>query len=694
MKKLLILSGFIALMATNYPTFTTLDKLYNPPIDDLKLYLPDDLEATLWAESPLFFNPTNMDVDAKGRIWVTEAVNYRNFNNDSTQFFHHDKGDRVVILEDTNQDGKADKTTTFVQDKDLVSPLGIAVLGNKVVVSCAPNLIVYTDENGDDVPDKKEILLRGFGGLDHDHSLHSVVAGPDGKWYFNVGNAGPHVVTDKSGFTIRSGSMYTGGSPHNNQNQGNQKSDDGKVWVGGLQMRMNPDGTGLEVLGHNFRNSYETYVDGRGDMWQNDNDDQVVTCRASWLMEGGNAGYFSADGTRMWSSDQRPNQDMFTAHWHQEDPNTMPVGDNTGAGSPTGVCLNEGDGLGAKYRGLFLSADAGRNVIFSYKTDPKGAGYNLAGKRQTLVTSVQGDDKGYIWNDKNHDADQSKWFRPSDVMIGTDGALYVADWYDAVVGGHQMKDKTGYGRIYRITPKGKKLTAPKIDFSTVDGCIEAFKNPAVNVRNAAYEKLKAKGDAVLPQILWLLFEEKNPYTAARAVHLLAGLSANGRIKTVQELKNNPDPETRVAAFRALRTYIKGKDILPIADKAALDSSYLLKREVALATRNLPFDDVAAYLFNFILEYDGQDPYFLEAIGKLAKGHEEVLYPSVKKLFFREKTPEEWSPKHANIVWKLRPLAAVNDLKTRANASVVSESERKKAIVALAFIKDVTAIWLM
>ncbi|MEJ7677733.1 MAG: hypothetical protein WKG06_07670 [Segetibacter sp.] len=48
----------------------------------LDLYLPDDLEATLWAESPMFYNPTNIDVDSKGRIWVTEAVDYRNYNND------------------------------------------------------------------------------------------------------------------------------------------------------------------------------------------------------------------------------------------------------------------------------------------------------------------------------------------------------------------------------------------------------------------------------------------------------------------------------------------------------------------------------------------------------------------------------------------------------------------------------------
>ena len=83
-----------------------------------------------------------MDVDVRGRIWVTEAVNYRNFNNDSTKVMHHTEGDRVMILEDRDNDGKADKSTVFIQDKDLVSPLGIAVIGNKIIVSCSPNLIV------------------------------------------------------------------------------------------------------------------------------------------------------------------------------------------------------------------------------------------------------------------------------------------------------------------------------------------------------------------------------------------------------------------------------------------------------------------------------------------------------------------------------------------------------------------------
>jgi putative membrane-bound dehydrogenase-like protein len=689
MKKYAFIVCLFVLVSATFDIPQSNISIFQQPKEDLELYLPDDLEVKLWAESPMFFNPTNMDVDAKGRIWVTEAVNYRKYSNDTTKYMHNTEGDRVVILEDTNQDGKADKSSVFVQDKDLVAPLGIAVIGNKVVVSCSPNLIVFTDENGDDKADKKEIILTGFGGKDHDHSLHSVVAGPDGKWYFNVGNAGPHVVTDKSGFTLRSGSMYYEPSPDNViPNKGNQVSDDGKVWTGGLQMRINPDGTGLEVVGHNFRNSFETYIDGRGDMWQNDNDDQVVTCRATWLMEGSNIGFFSADGTRSWNADQRPGQDMFTAHWHQEDPGVLPAGDNTGAGSPTGVTLNEGDGLGEKYRGMFLSSDAGRNVIFSYKPEPTGAGYNLSGKRNILLTSLKQDDKAYYWKDEKHAADLTKWFRPSDVTIGTDGAMYVADWYDAVVGGHMMKDQKGYGRIYRITPKGKNLATPKIDLSNTEGCLEALKNPVANVRYLAFLKLKEKGETVIPQVQTLM-TDNNPFVRARAVHLLAHLGEKGK-NIVESTLTNSNEELRVVAYRALKLLYSKEKILPYAQKAVTDNSPLVRREVALSLRDLPLEKTKDLLIALIKAYDGKDAYMLEAIGMAATGREENLYPSVLALFPNEKTGDKWSEKLFNLVWRMHPIASVGDLKTKINAPTTVAYDRRKAITALSFIKHKTA----
>src|SRR5690606_27973458 len=120
-------------------------------------------------------------------------------------------GDRVVVLEDSDGDGRADKSSVFIQEPALLAPLGIAVLDNKIVVSNAPDLIVYTDVNRDGVyhaaVDKREILLSGFYGRNHDHSLHSVTFGPDGKWYFNHGNTGAQF-TDRSGRTFRVGSIY------------------------------------------------------------------------------------------------------------------------------------------------------------------------------------------------------------------------------------------------------------------------------------------------------------------------------------------------------------------------------------------------------------------------------------------------------------------------------------------------------
>src|SRR5699024_3228596 len=146
----------------------------------------------------------------------------------------------------------------------------------------------------------------------------------------------------------------TGGSPYNLENEGNRVSDDGKTWVGGLALRMNADGKNLRVMAHNFRNSYEVFPDSYGNLWQHDNDEEVMACRTTWLMEGGNAGFFSADGTRTWKADQRPGQSIFTAHWHQEDPGVIPAGYQTGAGAPTGVSFIEGDELGEHYRGTLL----------------------------------------------------------------------------------------------------------------------------------------------------------------------------------------------------------------------------------------------------------------------------------------------------------------------------------------------------
>jgi putative membrane-bound dehydrogenase-like protein len=654
-----------------------------------ELFLPGDLTAEVWAESPMFYNPTNMDVDAKGRVWVTEAVNYRNFNNDSGKTLHHSRGDRVVILEDTDQDGKADKSTVFVQDRDLVSPVGIAVIGNQVIVSCSPNLIIYTDDNGDDVPDKKEILLKGFGGLDHDHSLHAVYAGPDGQWYFNTGNAGPHVVTDRAGWTLRSGSIYTGGTPYNITNQGNMKSDDGKVWVGGLALRMDKEGRGLKVMGHNFRNSYEVIPDSYGQLWQNDNDDQVVTCRATWLMEGGNAGFFSTDGSRYWQADQRPGQGIFQAHWHQEDPGVMPAGHNTGSGAPTGVTVIETDALGKQYLGMFLSADAGRNTIFGFLPAIQRSGFDL-GKRMNIVTSLKEDNERYVWNDTSFNRKKEMWFRPSDVTVGTDGSLFVADWYDPVVGGHQMKDSKGYGRIYRISPKNKKLKRPVYDMATTEGQIDALMSPAINVRNLGFERLLKKGESATGPVGELLNNE-NRYIRARAVWLLSQLGAGG-IEKVRGLLHHNDEQMRAVAYKALLK--SSKDSLSLAAEMVNDQSPFVRREVAASLRDIDPQGSRPLLIQLMKNYKAGDRWYLETLGAAMDKEAESYYAEAKKILALGNGPLEWNAEMSDLAWRLHPLSALQDLKARASSSQLASDQRSAALTAISFINHPQAVQAM
>ncbi len=641
--------------------------------DSTRIYLPTDLQANLWAQSPMLYNPTNMDIDYKGRIWVTEAVNYRDFNPHSPNRKHFAKGDRVVILEDTNDDGVADTSKVFVQDTDLVAPLGIAVIGNKVIVSCSPNLIQYTDENGDDIPDKKEIILKGFGGLDHDHSLHSVIAGPDGNWYFNTGNAGPHIVKDKSGWTLRSGSMYTGGTPYNQSNQGNMVSDDGRIWVGGLALRINKNVNQLKVMAHNFRNSYEVMIDSYGNLWQNDNDDQVMACRTSYVMEGGNAGYFSEDGTRSWQADRRPWQDIFTAHWHQDDPGVMPVSDNAGAGSPTGVAINESDALGKVYRGMILSAEAGRNAIYAYWPQPDGAGYSM--KRHVLISSLPKDNINYQWNQDI--VDKRMWFRPSDVCFGTDGAMYIADWYDPIVGGHAMHDTLGYGRILRISPRGVKLTKPDININTEEGILKAIQSPAINVRNLGFEKIVSE-TGKYQNVVTKLIHSSDSYTKARGIWILAKTDPTALVSFLHDGNEN----MQVTAFRAMKA--SGGLTIPWMDTILVNASKPMLREIAIAVRDIPFKNCKSILKKLIDRYDDSDQWMNAAISIACDKKENDVYENILSGNINKKS-------RIGLLFTLHPAKAVREISGLIQSNETTPIEKTKLITALSFIDDSLAI---
>ncbi len=683
-----LLAGVALLLATAAPQpqaqAPSLPRLDRTTVLPLALFqVPDGFEVTLWAGADMVRNPTNIDVDRDGRIWVAEGVRYRK---------HHDRqpaGDRILVLQDTDGDGRADTSHTFVQEPALVAPLGIAVIDNQVVVSQPPDLLVYTDVDRnlrfDPAVDTREVLLTGFIGKNHDHSLHSVTVGPDGKWLFNSGNMGARF-TDRSGRTFNSIGPYRADPigpwtwPVDPAKWAGTRSDDGHVYVGGFMARMNPDGTQVEIIGHNFRNSYEQSITSLGDVFHSDNDDPPA-CRVSWVMEHANFGFASNDGQRTWQADRRPGQSVPTAEWRQDDPGITPAGDVYGGGSPTGTAFYENGALGDAWRGTFFAAEPGRNAIFAYQPVPDGAGFRL--ERRVFMTSNPAEryaGTDFIGGPRTATTDLATLFRPSDIVVGADGALYVSDWIDPIVGFHEDLDDAVSGAIYRVAPRRFVPRPPAFDASTLEGLVTALRSPAVNVRAIGFGGLKQRGAAAVEAVAPLL-ADTDPYMRGRALFLLHQMGPEGRQRAGAP-ESHDAAAMRIAAFRAMRR--AGLDVTTTVARLARDTDPGVRREVALSMRDAPAETALPVLTDIARRFDGVDRTYLEAIGIGATGKEGALYDRlVREMGAGD--PRTWTDAFAWIAWRLHPPAAVDALARRASARDLSLDARRRAMDALAFI---------
>jgi hypothetical protein len=252
----------------------------------------------------------------------------------------------------------------------------------------------------------------------------------------------------------------------------------------------------------------------------------------------------------------------------------------------------------------------------------------------------------------------------------------------------RMKDKKGYGRIYRITPKGRKLTAPKLDFTTTSGLVNALKSPAINVRALGFEGLKAKGEMVIPEVKQMLTAE-NPYHQARAIWLLAQLGGQGNAEVVKLLSSS-NTMHRLTAFRALKASAGKANAY--FEQMSGDADPAVRREIGIALRDVPYEQAFNSISNLIKNYDGKDPWMLEAIGTAADGKEDKVYAYVREAFKAD--PPNWKPQRSGLAWRLHPVTAIGELKTRAGSAKVSEPERRKALTAIGFIKDKKAVEAM
>lgn len=605
---LVILSGLSAALWLNRTGEAAQQPdIHDPSVAVANLDVHKELQATLFASEPVLTNPTNLDIDHRGRLWVCDVMNYRGNNGKRPE------GDRILILEDTDGDGKHDKVKTFYQGRDIDSAMGICVLGNRVIVSASPNIFVFTIDDNDKIV-KQEKLFTKTGQAQHDHSAHSLVFGPDGKLYWNFGNSGK-AVFDKDGKQV----VDTAGNP---------VIDNGKPYYGGMVFRCDMDGRNFEVLGHNFRNNYEVAVDSFGTLWQSDNDDDGNRgVRINYVMEFGNFGYRDELTGAGWQA-KRTNMEseIPLRHWHLNDPGVVPNLLQTGAGSPTGICVYEGALLPKELRNQVIHCDAGPSIVRAYPVVKEGAGYQAK-----IINILDGQKK-------------NNWFRPADACVAPDGSLFVTDWYDPGVGGHAQRN-IDRGRIFRVAPPGSKYTVPKFDFTTADGAAEALKSPNLAVRYLAWTALNQLGEKAEPALL-KLWQSDDARLRARALWLLGKIKDKG-LQYVHLALKDKDPDIRMVGIRLLRQL--SFDLPPILEKVVRDPSPQVRREIALALAHDTSAGARDLWVQLAMQHDGKDRWYLEALGIGAdRNWDQCLNGWLKTV------QNEWNtPAGRDIIWRSR-----------------------------------------
>uniref|UniRef100_UPI0035617BCE HEAT repeat domain-containing protein n=1 Tax=Stieleria sp. TaxID=2795976 RepID=UPI0035617BCE len=234
--------------------------------------------------------------------------------------------------------------------------------------------------------------------------------------------------------------------------------------------------------------------------------------------------------------------------------------------------------------------DPGPNMVRAYPAKPDGAGYTAT--IEPLMTGTT-----------------DRWFRPADVCTAPDGSLFVTDWYDPGVGGHNQGD-SDRGRLFRLAPPGSAYTIPTFDFTTADGAVEALRNPNLAVRSRAWRTLHAMGRDAEPELLEL-YADSNPRLRARALWLLGKIDGRGEHYVTKALADS-NPDIRITAIR-LAKQLTAQPSRWLAD-AADDESVAVRRELAVALRYDTSKAMPTLWAKLATAYDGQDRWYLEALG--------------------------------------------------------------------------------
>ncbi len=501
------------------------------------------MEVKLAASEPMITQPMAFCWDDRGRLWVAENRDYEN----RRAGFANSGDSRILILEDTDGDGRFDTRKVFLEG--IPFPAAIAVGFDGLWLGAPPNLLFVPDRDRDDRADsgKIEIRLSGWGIHDRHETLNSFIWGPDGWLYGCQGYATRSIV----GKPVDGGRLYKTGEPFPE----NLPVKDGQYIDGGV-WRYHPTKDRFEVVAHGFSNPWGLDFDDHGQMF-------ITACVIPHLWHVIPGGIFHRQGGKHINPYIYDDIKTIADHRHRS--------------AHGGARVYLADELPAHYRGRLFMANLHERALLTDKLEPRGSGF---------VGRHGADD--VLANDP-------MWIGFS-IETGPDGAVYILDWHDGDICGNSVTEKAT-GRIYRFATKGQPGKTG-IDLAALSDAelvgLQSHRNDWFVRRarlqlqqRAAAGRLSAD---VGPRLLELLRTAATPALKLRALWALhsTGLLPADRLIA---LLDDPAPYVRGWAIELL-----GEDGAPpaavvqkFAAMAATESSPIVRRYLASAVQKLPLD---------------------------------------------------------------------------------------------------------
>ena len=388
--------------------------------------VPAGYELKVFAAEPDIINPIAFCMDDRARVWVVEGMTYpqRAKTEPGAPEWLGGK-DRILVFEDTDGDGKADKRTVFMEGLNLVS--GIEVGFGGVFVGAAPNLIFIPVENWDDPkPGKVEVLLNGWGGNDTHETLNTFKWGPDG-WLYGCHGVFTHSAVGKPGAADKDRMKINAG-----------------VW------RYQPQRKEFEVFAHGTSNPWGIDWNADGDLFA----EACVIPHIFHIIQG--ARYQRQAGQHF---DPHTYDDIKTIADHRHFLGATPHSGNNrsdaagGGHAHAGLCIPQHPSWPDGIRG---------NVLMN---NIHGARINMDVLERTKNPDGR-DGGGYV---AHHGADfinfHDKASQIVDIREGPDGTLWMIDWYDLNQCHRAQREVHDYttGRIFRLGRKGQIVKAVAMD---------------------------------------------------------------------------------------------------------------------------------------------------------------------------------------------------------------------------------------